>query len=81
MSPPLGVINWLVLMQGQGGSVSTAVQPMFRVPVPSEARGRLLPAQGHPTAASPLGPCSKLGTRPGWEDPAGWWGGQAMTSL
>lgn len=38
MSPPLGVINQLVLMQGQGGSVGITVQPVLRVLVPSEAQ-------------------------------------------
>lgn len=38
MSPPLGVINQLVLMQGQGGNVGITVQPMLRVFMPSEAQ-------------------------------------------
>lgn len=81
MSPPLRVINQLVLMQDQGGSVGTTVQPTFGVPVPSEPQRKVAPSSGAPTAASPLGPYSESGTRQGWEDPAGWCGRQAMTSL
>lgn len=63
-----GVINWLVLMQGQGGSTGTTVS---RVQGPCALQGQGADSaqlRGHPTASFPLGPYSRLGTRQGWEN-------------
>lgn len=76
MSPLLRVINRLVLMRGQGGNAGMTVQPMFRVPVPSEAyREGSSQLRAILQQLSPLGPCSKPGSRQGRENPASWWKG------
>lgn len=76
MSPSLGVINWLVLMQGQGGSMGTTVQPVCRDPVPSKAKGQTVPSSGASYSIFSLGAIFQAGDEAGVEEP-GWLVGQA----
>lgn len=76
------MINQLVLMQGQGGSVGITVQPVLRVLVPSEAQ-----AEGDSQLRGTLQQLLLL-VRVLSQDPGrggrirvSWWGRQAMTSL
>ena len=76
MSPALGVINWLVLMQGQGGGTGTTVQPVWRDPVPSKAQGQIVPSSGASYSIFSLGTIVQAGNEAGVEEP-GWLVGQA----
>lgn len=69
MSPALGVINWLVLMQGQGGSTGTTVQPVCRDPVPSKAKGQTVPSSGASYSIFSLGPIFQAGDEAGVGEP------------
>lgn len=71
------MINRLVLMQGQGGKAGITVQPMFSVPVRSEAyREGSSQLRAILQQLPPLGPYSKPGSRQGRENPASWWKGR-----
>lgn len=60
-----------MLMQGQGGSTGTTIQPMSRDPVPSEAQGQVAPSSGASYSIFSLGAIVQAGNEAGVEEP-GW---------
>lgn len=60
----------------------TTAQPLFGVPVPTEATGKVAPGSGGTLGQLPLlAPASKPGSGQGQEKPTSWWGRPAMMSL
>lgn len=59
----------------------TTAQPLFGVPVPTEATGKVAPGSGGTLGQLPLlAPSSKPGSGQGRDKPTSWWGRLAMTS-